>query len=354
MSRAAGDVPDKLGSYAKFRGRHYLTDQDYTREELTELLQLAVALKALSARRRLTPFLAGRTLAMIFEHPSTRTRVSFEAAMTELGGHAQYLRPGEIHLPSRESIKDTARVLSRLCDAIAARTAFNSSLRELAEHAMVPVINGLTDDYDHPVQSMTDVLTILEHAGRLEGLTLAFLGKGNDAMTNSVVMTCTRLGVNVVVAAPPEAQPAPEIRTLARANCAESGATLAITDDPVEAVKDADFVYTCLWWWLHSEEERVKIRQLFQGYQVNEALWVETKPGAKFMHCLPAIRGEEVTDAVIDGPASIVLDQAENRKHFEKALLLALIGIDESSDDPDLQEMARALSSLLSGTPTAR
>jgi putrescine carbamoyltransferase len=341
----------RLPPLAKFRGRHFVTDQDYTRQELTQLLELAIALKALSERRRLTPFLAGRTLAMIFEHPSTRTRVSFEAAMTELGGHAQYLRPGEIHLPGRESIKDTARVLSRLCDAIAARTAFHSSLVELAEHATVPVINGLTDDYDHPVQSMTDALTILEHAGRLEGLTLAFLGKGNDAMTNSVVLTCTRLGVNVVVGAPPEAQPAPEIRALAGANCASSGATLAITDDPVEAVKDADFVYTCLWWWLHSEEEKTEIRRLFQAYQVNEALWAETKPGAKFMHCLPAIRGEEVTDAVLDGPASIVLDQVENRKHFEKALLLALIGIDELPSETDLQEMGRALLSEVPGPP---
>lgn len=346
-----GPSSRRLPQLAKFRGRDFVTDQDYTREELVELLDLAVALKALSARKRLTPFLAGRTLAMIFEHPSTRTRVSFEAAMTELGGHAQYLRPGEIHLPGRESIKDTARVLSRLCDAIVARTAFHSSLVELAEHATVPVINGLTDDYDHPVQSMTDALTILEHAGRLEGLTLAFVGKGNDAMTNSVILTCTRLGVNVVVGAPPEAQPAPEIRALAEANSASSGATLAVTDDPVEAVKDADFVYTVLWWWLHSEEEKVKIRREFRDYQVNETLWAEAKPGAKFMHCLPAIRGEEVTDAVLDGPASIVLDQAENRKHLEKALLLALIGIDELPSESDLREMGRALLPEVPGTP---
>jgi ornithine carbamoyltransferase len=190
MNLAAGDSPGQLGGYAKFRGRHYLTDQDYSRDELLELLQLAARLKALCRRKTLTPFLPGRTLAMIFEHPSTRTRVSFEAGMTELGGHAQYLRPGEIHLPGRESIKDTAIVLSRLCHAIMARTAFHASLVEMARWATVPVVNGLTDDYDHPIQSLTDALTIWETVGRFEGVRLAFLGKVSDAMASSVALTC--------------------------------------------------------------------------------------------------------------------------------------------------------------------
>ena len=343
MTRGAVGTARPLLGYAALRGRHFVTDQTYTAEELRRLLDLAIALKALWRRKRLTPFLPGATLAMIFEHPSTRTRVSFESAMTELGGHGQYLRPGEIHLPGHESVKDTARVLSRLCDAIEARTAYHRTLVELAEWATVPVVNGLTDDYDHPVQSMTDALTMLEHAGRLDGLSLAFVGKCSDAMCTSVALTCSRLGVSVTLAAPPEEQMAPDTQELVRANCSVSGAALALTDDPAQAVANADFVYTVGWWWMHTEEEREAYRRLFMPYQVNEALWAKTKQGARFMHCMPVVRGEEVTDAVMDGPASIVLDEAENRKHFQKALLLALIGIDELPADPDLHEIGRAL-----------
>jgi putrescine carbamoyltransferase len=342
-------TPDATGSarqlpgYAALRGRHFVTDQAYTAEELLGLLDLALVLKSLWRRKRLTSFLPGATLAMIFEHPSTRTRVSFEAAMTELGGHGQYLRPGEIHLPGHESIKDTARVLSRLCDAIEARTAYHQTLVELAKWATVPVLNGLTDDYDHPVQSMTDALTMLEHAGRLDGLGLAFVGKCSDAMCTSVALTCSRLGISVALAAPPQEQMAAETQELVRANCLASGAALLLTDDPTQAVADADFIYTVGWWWMHTEEEKEAYRRLFTPYQVNEALWAKTKRGAKFMHCMPVVRGEEVTDPVMDGPASIVLDQAENRKHFQKALLLALIGIYELPSDPDLHAIGRAL-----------
>ena len=342
MAHAVGASEKPLPSFVKYRGRHFVTDQQYTRAELEELIALAIALKGLSRRKCFTPFLPGRTLAMIFEEPSTRTRVSFEAAMTELGGHAQYLRPGEIHLGVRESVKDTALVLSRLCHAIEGRLFHNETLMELARWATVPVINGLTD-YDHPIQSMTDVMTILEHAGRLDGLTLAFVGCGAESTAHSVALTCSRFGINVVVAAPPDRQIAPAVQALVRANCAQSGATFTLTDDPVEAVRDADFVYTLLWWWLESEEEKVAIRAKFMPYQVNEELWAHTKPGAKFMHPLPAVRGEDVTDAIIDHPSSICWDQAENRKHFEKAVLLALIGIDELPADPDLHEIGRAL-----------
>jgi ornithine carbamoyltransferase len=331
------------GSLAGLRGRHFVTDQDYTRDELLGLLDLAAALKALYRRRIRTPFLADRTLAMIFEHPSTRTRISFEAGMTELGGHAQYLRPGEIHLGGHETVADTARVISRLVDAIMARTAFHTTLAELAADATVPVINGLTDDYDHPVQTMTDALTILEHFGTVEGLTCAFVGKCADAMGTSAALTMTRLGSDMVMAAPSEEQMTPEVEALARANCAHSGASLTLTDDAVAAVKDADVVFTVGWWWMQAEDEKNELRRILGPYQVNEALWAHTKPGAKFMHCLPAIRGEEMTDAILDGPFSIVLDEAENRKHFQKALLLALIGIDEMPADPALQGIGRAL-----------
>jgi putrescine carbamoyltransferase len=335
--------PTSLPSLAALRGRNYFTDQEFSREELLGLLELARALKALYKRQALTPFLSGRSLAMIFEQPSTRTRISFEAGMTELGGHSQYLRPGEIHLGGHESVADTARVMSRLVDAIMARTAFHATLAELAANATVPVINGLTDDYDHPVQSMTDAFTVLEHFGTLEGLTCAFVGKCADAMGTSVALTMTRLGCNMIMAAPPEEQMTPEIEALARANCAHSGATLSLTDDAVVAVSGANVVYTVGWWWLQSEDEKNELRRILRPYQVNEALWTHTKPGAKFMHCLPAIRGEEMTDGILDAPFSIVLDEAENRKHFQKALLLALIGIDELPADPNLREIALAL-----------
>lgn len=332
-----------LAPLAQYRGRHYLTDQDYTREELLELLQLAVKLKALWRDKTLTPLLPGRTLAMLFEHPSTRTRVSFEAGMTELGGHAQYLRPGEIHLPGRESIKDTSIVLSRLTSAIMARTAYHSSLVELARWATVPVVNGLTDDYDHPIQSLTDALTIWETAGSFDGLKLAFLGKVSDAMASSVALTCSRLGIDVVMAGPADHQMAPEMQRLVRVNGEQSGATLALTDDPVEAVAGADFIYTVLWWWLEEGEEREELRRTYRPFQVNDKLWAQAKPGARFMDCLPAVRGEEATDAIMDGPMSLCFDQSENRKHLQKAVLLALIGSDRLPDDPDLQEIGRAL-----------
>jgi len=335
--------PHGAANLGALRGRHFFTDQDYTREELLGLLDLAVALKALYRRRPFTPLLEGRTLAMIFEHPSTRTRISFEAGMSELGGHAQYLRPGEIHLPGHETIADTARVVSRLVDAIMARTAFHTTLAELVEYASVPVINGLTDDYDHPVQSMTDAMTVLEHFGTVEGLTCAFVGKCADAMGTSVALTMTRLGSSMVMAAPPEEQMTPGIEALARANCAASGASLTLTDDPVAGVRDADVVFTVGWWWMQPEEEKQRLRRILGPYQVNEELWRHAKPGARFMHCLPAVRGEEMTDAILDAPFSIVLDEAENRKHFQKALLLALIGIDRMPSDPELSEIGAAL-----------
>lgn len=335
--------PATLPGFAALRGRHFSTDQDFTREELSGLLDLAAALKALYRRRPLTPFLEGRTLAMILEHPSTRTRISFEAGMTELGGHAQCLRPGEIHLGGHETVADTARVISRLVDAIMARTAFHATLAELVDHATVPVINGLTDDYDHPVQSMTDAFTIREHRGTVEGLSCAFVGKCADAMGTSVALTMTRLGSSMVMSAPPQEQMTSEVEALVRANCRQSGATLTLTEDPVEAVAQADVVFTVGWWWMQPEDEKDELRRILRPYQVNEALWEHAKSGARFMHCLPAIRGEEVTDAVIDGPASLVLDEAENRKHFQKALLLALIGGDRLPADPDLQEIGAAL-----------
>ena len=331
-----------LPPLAKFRGRDFVTDQVYSREELLELIQLAMVLKDLHRELHVTPFLPGRHLGMIFDDPSTRTRISFETGMTELGGHAVYLRPGEMHLPGRESVADTGRVLSRFLHAIMARTQTVAVLRELADAATVPVINGEAGDWDHPIQSVSDALTILEYGGRLEGETMAWLGNG-DCMCNSVVLTFSRLGMNVNVATPSHFPLSDEVRALAEENCRAFGTRLLVTESAEEAVADADYVYTSLWWWEDSAEYVADVRRKNRHLQVNEELWARTKPGARFMHCLPAVRGDEVTDAIIDGPASMVWDMAENRKHLQKAVVLALVGIDRLPDDPALQPIGRAL-----------
>ena len=222
---------------------------------------------------------------MLFEHPSTRTRISFEAGMTELGGHAQNLRPGEIHLGGHETLADTARVISRLVDAIMARTAFHATLAELVENATVPVINGLTDDYDHPVQTMTDAFTVLEHLGTVDGLTCAFVGKCADAMGTSVALTMSRLGSSMVMAAPPEEQMTPEVEALVRANCAQSGASLTLTDDAVEAVAQADVVFTVGWWWMQPEDEKNELRRILRPYQRGA---VGARQARGEVHALPA------------------------------------------------------------------
>jgi len=323
------------------RGRHYLTDEDYTRAELEALLQLAVELKKLRARKRYTPFLLGKHLGMIYEAASTRTRVSFENGFAELGGNAVYMRPGEIHLPGRETIADTARTLSRMCDAIQIRSKTNETIDELARWATVPVINGM-DGNRHPAQSMSDALTILEYAGHLEGVNFTYLGDAAHPC-NSLATTLTKLGLNVTIANAPGYEIAADRAERAARYAAESGGSFRLIHDPVEAVKDADFIYTDCWWWTGQEAEYNDRVAAFKPFQVNAELWAKTKPGAKFMHCLPAMRGEEVTDEIADSDASIIFPQAENRLHFQKALMLALVGIDELPTDPDLQPIGRAL-----------
>jgi ornithine carbamoyltransferase len=329
-------------SLAHVRGRDFLDDQaGWSREELLSLLDLASRLKLMRERHRYTPFLPGRHLGMIFEEPSTRTRVSFEAGMSELGGDALYLRPGEIHLPGRETVADTARTLSRFVDAIEARLLHHDVLLELAAFATVPVINGLTD-VDHPVQTMSDALTIFEEAGRFEGVKVAFLGDATNVCT-SLVATMTKLGADISVANPPRYRLPREWEELGRRNAVDSGSSLVVTADPLEALDGADFVYTDLWWWVGQEAEAEERTEAMRPYQVNADLMKGAKKTARFMHCLPAARGLEVTDEVIDGPASLVWEQAENRLHFEKALLLALIGLDQPPDDPDLFDIAQVL-----------
>ena len=330
-----------LPALKKLRGRHFLTDLDYTREELEDLLKLAANLKALWKKRPLTPFLPGQHLAMIFEAASTRTRVSFENGFAELGGNALYLRPGEIHLPGRESIADTARTLSQYNSAIEIRSKLNETVNELAEWSAVPVINGMDHDR-HPCQSMSDAFTILEHAGMLAGVTFAYVGDAAHPC-NSLSTTLTKLGLNVRIGNAAGYEMAAELVGLAAGFAAESGGSFLLTNDPLEAIAGADFIYTDCWWWTGQEDEYTDRVAAFKPFQVNEEFWSHTKPGARFMHCLPAMRGEEVTDDVADSDASIIFPQAQNRMHFQKALMLALIGLDDLPADPDLQPIGKAL-----------
>jgi putrescine carbamoyltransferase len=268
--------------------------------------------------------LADASLAMIFEEPSTRTRVSFEVAMTELGGHALYLKPGEIHLGVRESLHDTAQVLSRMCDGIMARTLKHESITNLAKYATVPVINGLTD-YNHPTQVVCDMLTMIEHMPeglQLEDLQVTFIGDATNVLSSLMLIT-TRLGMHFTQAAPKKYQAPTQWVEWAQQNCVDSGGSVRLTEDPVEAVKNADYIYTDLWWWVGQEDQIPERRAAFMpAYQVNRQLFEKAPSHCKFMHCLPASRGVEATDEVLDHPRSIIFDQSENRLHTEKGLLV--------------------------------
>ncbi len=307
--------------------RHFIDTQDFTKQELLDIIELACQIKAADKQGCTPRLLDGASLAMIFEEPSTRTRVSFEVAMTELGGHALYLKPGEIHLGVRESMYDTAKVLSRMCDVIEARTLKHSTVTELARHAEVPVINGLTD-YNHPTQVVCDVLTMTEHmppGKRLEDLNVTFIGDATNVLS-SLMLICTQLGMHFTQAAPAQYQAPAEWQAEARKNCQASGGSLRVTDDPVLAVSDADFIYTDLWWWVGQEDQIPDRRAAFMPkYQVNRALFDKAPQHCRFMHCLPASRGVEVTDEVMDDPRSIIFDQSENRLHTEKALLVYFV-----------------------------
>jgi putrescine carbamoyltransferase len=307
--------------------KHFLDTQDFSRSELMDLMLLIGLLKRADKQGALPKLLAGASLGMIFEEPSTRTRVSFEVAMTKLGGHALYLKPGEIHLGVRENIKDTSQVISRMVDAIEARTLKNQTLLDLAANATVPVINGLTD-YNHPTQVVCDVFTMLEHKlpeKELSDLRVVFIGDATNVCA-SLLMMCTRMGMHFTHVAPARYQAPEAWQKIGRDNCAQSGGSLTITDDPLAAVRDADFLYTDLWWWVGQEDEIPERRAAFMPrYQVNAELFAAAPKHAKMMHCLPASRGVEATDEVLDHPRSIIYDQAENRLHAEKAILVKFI-----------------------------
>lgn len=307
--------------------RHFIDTQDFAQSELRHIFELIRLLKDADRVGACPKLLAGASLGMIFEEPSTRTRISFEVAMTKLGGHALYLRPGEIHLGVRESVKDTAKVISSMVDVIEARTLKNQTILDLAKYSSVPVINGLTD-YNHPTQAVCDVFTMLENREAEKAMSdfhVTFVGDATN-VCSSLMMICTQMGMHFTHAAPKRYQAPAAWQAIARANIKAHGGSLTITEDVVAAVKDADFIYTDLWWWVGQEAEIPDRTAAFMPkYQINDTLLDAAPAHVKFMHCLPASRGVEVTDAVLDGPRSIAFEQAENRLHTEKALLVHFV-----------------------------
>ncbi len=300
--------------------RDLLTILDLTRGEIEALLARARELKALHKKGQDPTPLKGKTLAMIFDKPSTRTRVSFEAGMAQLGGATIYLAPGQTQLARNEPIADTARVLSRYVDGVVIRTFAHETAEELARHASIPVINGLTDSY-HPCQVLSDLMTIQEHFERLSALKVAWVGDGNN-MANSWITAAMHLDFPLHLACPRGYEPDAALLHQAQAQ----GARVDLGQDPREAVKDAQVINTDVWASMGQEEEAAARRQAFQPYQVNAALLKLARPEAIVLHCLPAHREEEITSEVLDGPQSAAWDQAENRLHFQKALLEWLLG----------------------------
>lgn len=289
------------------------------REEILATLDLAVRMKTALGEGRADRPLEGKTLAMIFQKPSARTRVSFEVGMHQLGGHALYLAPADIGLGRREAVKDIARVLARYNDGIMARVFDHEHLVELAEHASIPVINGLSDLL-HPCQVMADLLTIMEKKGRVEGIKVVFVGDGNN-VANSWLNAAGRLDFTLTLAIPETYEPDRGIFERAR----ETNPNVTISEVPDQAVEGADVIYTDTWTSMGQEEEAEKRRRDFQGYTVDDELVSKAADDVIVMHCLPAHRGEEITDAVMDGPRSVVFDQAENRLHVQKAILVELL-----------------------------
>jgi len=300
--------------------RHFLSSADLTRDAALQIFHLAADLKQRwKAGRRGAP-LAGRTMALIFEKPSLRTRVTFEVGIVQLGGRAVYLSGAEIGLGTRESVADVARNLARWVDGIAARVYAHATIETLARHATVPVINGLSDS-EHPCQALADFFTLWERGVDIGAMRLAWIGDGNN-VCHSVILLGALLGASTVVACPPGYEPAPRVLDTAR----RLGGRVEVTEDARKAAAGADVIYTDVWTSMGQEAERVRRQEAFSRYQVNETIVGFAKPSVLVMHCLPAHRGEEITDAVLDGPHSIALDQAENRLHAQKAVILTLLG----------------------------
>ncbi|MFT9596324.1 ornithine carbamoyltransferase [Mesobacillus sp.] len=305
------------------KGKDLLTLADLEPQEILTLLENAVVLKEKTLKKQFDQPLKGKILGMIFDKSSTRTRVSFEVGMIQLGGSALYLNGNDLQLGRGETVADTAQVLSQYLDGIMIRTFSHSSVEELADHADIPVINGLTDLY-HPCQALADLLTIYEKKGTLKGLKLAYIGDGNN-VAHSLMIACTKVGMDVCIATPKGYFPDKTITARCEDFARQSGANMVITESPLEAVDSADIIYTDVWTSMGQELENEQRLKDFHEYQVNEALLKAAKEDYLFMHCLPAHRGEEVTAEVIDGQHSVVFEQAGNRLHAQKALLVEIL-----------------------------
>ncbi|WP_223643252.1 ornithine carbamoyltransferase [Planococcus sp. 4-30] len=300
----------------------FLSLKDYSTDEIMDLLNLAIELK--KPENKYLPLLKGKVLGMIFEKSSTRTRVSFEAGMLQLGGNAMFLSSQDTQIGRGETIPDTARVLSGYLDGLMIRTFHQSVVQELADFSSIPVINGLTDDY-HPCQVLADLMTILEHFGTLKGKKMAYIGDGNN-MANSLMIGAAKVGMNISVASPAAYAPTAEMVALAKDIAQYTGSNIEITESPEQAVAGSDVIYTDVWASMGQEQETIERLQHFQGFQVNEELVKHANEDYIFMHCLPAHREEEVTTAILEGPNSVIFQEAENRLHAQKAVLVALMG----------------------------
>lgn len=308
----------------KLQNKDFLTLGELTTEEILFLLEDALYMKKLQKENKPHPYLKGKVLGMIFEKSSTRTRVSFEVGMYQLGGKAIFLSSRDMQLGRGETIHDTAKVLSRYVDGIMIRTFEHEKAVELAEHATVPIINGLTDTH-HPTQVLADLLTIYEHKGRLKGLKMCYIGDGSNNMCHSLMEGAVKVGMDISIACPAEYMPDEDILNKAKMSAEETGALIEIDENPYKMIEDADVVVTDVFVSMGQEAERETKLKKFSSYQVNSALCKFAKEDYIFMHCLPAHRGEEVTEEIIDGDHSVVFDEAENRLHAQKSVLKNLL-----------------------------
>lgn len=313
----------QLKPVESLQGKDLLTLLDYTSEEVKQLLELATQLKTITKAGKCPRLLEGKTLGMIFEKSSTRTRVSFEVGMQQLGGYGMYMNARDMQIGRGEPISDTGRVLSGYLDGIMIRANSHAMVEELADSASIPVINGLTD-FDHPCQALADLETIAENKGELKGLKIAYVGDGNN-VAHALIVAAAHVGIHVAVATPPGYECDAHLIEKAQVIASRNGSTIVVTNDPVAAVTNADAVYTDVWTSMGQEEETQKRLKDFEKYQINDELVAHAKPDYMFLHCLPAHREEEVATSVIEGPNSYIFEQAENRLHAQKAVLVSLL-----------------------------
>ncbi|QGU00822.1 Ornithine carbamoyltransferase [Candidatus Syntrophocurvum alkaliphilum] len=305
------------------RGKHFISIHDFSAEDILHILEVGAQLKARQKNEIPHKILEGKTLGMIFQKSSTRTRVAFEVGMYQLGGHALFLSPRDIQIGRGETIKDTAQVLSRMVDGIMIRTFDHDEVIELAKWSCVPVINGLTDLL-HPTQIIGDLMTIQEYKDELEGLKCAFIGDGNN-VANSLLFGGAKVGMNITIATPEGFEPNDKVLTSAKEDALETGAKLEVIEDPFEAARNADVIYTDVWASMGQEDEADEKENKFKKYQINDHLLSYAKEDAIVLHCLPAKRGKEITNEVMDGPKSVVFEEAENRLHAHKAIMAVLM-----------------------------